>query len=537
MTRTVNAGPGAPGTQSQGGVGTAPVSVDRGQGGRRVRAARLHQGKVILRRLLQGWGHDGERTARCGYRLGSPDAGETWTLRNGRAEHVGRETCASTKLCAVCHDAAALVRAAVVSVAVWRWLEADEDRAAVFVSITPGHRAGDRLDLAHDRLMEAREAVMCPQRAVWRRFRRDFGVADVLWVVEHTVGMNGPHAQLHAVFLLERAWEAEDVDRADAALWMLFRAELDRLGHTGGWSASRAIDIRPVTDGPGLAAYLAKIGLGAEVTGLGGKDGRGEGSVAYLAIPARLAELCGARSPVKMAQVDPEVRRLVDAMREYADLVYSHRERGRRWFKNFAQVRKLVPELGELEAEGLTGARLAAALLELLPVEVRPLIGVGGEDVGPFDDDGVDAEPPAGPESGVLHVDADSWQAASEAWWHGRGCPPGWWTVLAGLLPGVTSWGRIDLAIVVGWMMEDRGIEAAADAVASLAGAHAVEDDIGWSVTWPGTYQTVRTDRESPGQSTAPSPYRAVREPSQHTGGYGKTANNQVSKGGGGSFS
>ncbi|MGE0796087.1 MAG: hypothetical protein AB7O29_12210 [Acidimicrobiia bacterium] len=441
----------------------------------------MHQGVRLLRKLLRQWDHGEQSTARCGFRLGPVEHGETWTLADGQARRVGRETCGNGKLCAVCHDTAALPRAALVSLAVWRWLEADDDHAAVFVSITPGHKAGDRLDLAHDRLMEAREAVMHPQRSAWRRYRRDFGVADILWVAEHTVGRNGPHAQLHVVFLLHRAWDAFEVDRADATLWLMFRDELRRLGHDGGWSVGRAIDVRPVTDGPGLGGYVAKIGLGAEVTALGGKDGQAGDSIAYLAIPARLAELCGRRDPATVAEIDPEVRRLVDALHEYADLVYSPRERGRRWWKNFAGIRKLIPELAGLEASGLRGAKLAAALLDLLPADVRPG-APGGAEPGPFDDDPGDP-PPAHHEGGVLHVDADSWQAANEAWWQARSCPPGWWPLLAGMLAGQP--GQLDLGLVVGWLMEDHGIEAAADAIAQLAGAVAEENDIGWEVTWP----------------------------------------------------
>ncbi|MGE3292458.1 MAG: hypothetical protein AB7O95_13855 [Geminicoccaceae bacterium] len=462
-------GGGLAGVLGGSGAAAAPkVLVDHAQGVQRVRIARQHHGVAVLRRLLRSWGYEDERAAQCGYKLGSPEAGETWALARGKAQRCGRLSCGSAKVCAVCHDTRAIVRAAAVSVAVWRWLEADDEHSAVFVSVTPGHQTGDRLDLAHDRLMEAREAVMHPQRSGWRRFRREHGVRDVLWVAEHTVGVNGPHAQLHLVFLLDREWDAIDADRAHAQLWVAFRAELDRLGHTGGWGADRAIDVRPVVDGPGLAAYVAKIGLGAEVTGLSGKDAKAEGSIAYLAIPARLAELCGRRDPERVAQRNPEVARLLADLREYADLVYSPRERGRRWWKNFAGLRKLVPELADLEGQGLAGAALAAAVVDLLPADVRPDIAAPANDA------------PAG----VLHVDQDSWQAASEAWWHARGCPDGWWQLLWRLLPGIVHRGWVDLGLVVGWLIEDHGLEAAADAIAQLAGAAATETEHGWTVTW-----------------------------------------------------
>ncbi|MCC6227198.1 MAG: hypothetical protein IT195_12445 [Microthrixaceae bacterium] len=460
------------------------VSVDRGQQQQRLRIARAHAGVAILRRLLRSWGHDEERTARCGYRLGSGDEGETWTLRNGRAELRGRERCASTKLCAVCHDKEALVRAAVVSVATHRWLEQDDNNWAAFWSITPGHSHKDRLDLAHDRLLEAREAVFNNRSRWWWTYRKRFGIRDVLWTVEHTVGVNGPHCQLHAVFLIHGIWDADTAQAAHTALWSKFRDELIRLGYSRRFSARSAIDLRPVHDTTGLAAYVAKVGIGAELAGLAGKDGRGEGSISYLEIPARLAELCGRRDPEKVARHDREVRRLVDALHEYADLVYSHRERGRRWWKSFHTTRRLVPELAELEAEGLRGSQLANGLLELLPAEIRPGAGGAEEQLpGPFDDDGTDQAPPAEQhEAGVLHVDSDSWQAAYEAYIQGRRDPNGIWRDAWHLVPD--HHGLVDLTLVVGWLLEDHGLEHTADIIAGWAGAEAVESDIGWDVIW-----------------------------------------------------
>lgn len=477
--------PPRPGSRGQAGgehgTKAAPqVSVDRGQQQQRLRVARVHAGVGLLRRLLKAWGYSDERTARCGWRLGSVDEGETWTLRQGRAEQLGRERCATGKLCALCHDKEALVRAALVSVATHRWMEANDDHWAAFWSITPGHAAGDRLDLAHDRLMEAREAVFSNRSYWWRKYRQTFGVADVLWTVEHTVGHNGPHCQLHAVFLVTFEWDAETAQRAEATLWAKFRTELIRLGYARRFSASSAVDLRPVHDTTGLAAYVAKVGVGAEVTGLGGKDGRGEGSISYLEIPAALAELCGRRDPLEVAKRNREVERLLGHLREYVDLVYSPRERGRKWWKNLHTVRKLVPELAELEAQGLRGSQLANGLLELLPPEVRP--GAQEQTPGPFDDDGLDDEPPAEVESGILHVDADSWQAATEAYWRRRREWDHWGHLAWQLVPD--HQGLLDLNLMVGWLLEDHGIEATADLLADLAGAEAVEGEFGWDVVW-----------------------------------------------------
>lgn len=481
--------------QAGGDAGTQPgpqVSVDRGQSNQRLRIARAHAGVALQRRLLKAWGYGDERTARCGWRLGAVDDGETWTLRHGRAEQLNRERCASGKLCAVCHDKEALVRAAVVSVATHRWMEADDQHWCVFWSITPGHSVKDRLDINHDRLMEAREAVFNWKSYWWKKYRQRFGVADVLWTVEHTVGMNGPHCQLHAVFLIDREWDAQTADAAHGALYARFREELIRLGYSRRFSADSAIDMRPVHDTTGMASYVAKVGIGAEVTGLGGKDGRGEGSVSYLEIPAILADLCGRRDPLEVAKRDREVKRLVGHLKEYADLVYSHRERGRKWWKNLQSARKLVPELAVFEADGLRGSQLATALLELLPAEIRPGAQAaveGGEAPGPFDDDGLDAEPPPELESGILHVDADSWQAAVEAYIGGRRQSDGVWRETWHIVPDFAPGSLPDLALVVGWLLEDHGIEGTADLLARWAGAEAVETDFGWDVIWSGAHR------------------------------------------------
>jgi hypothetical protein len=110
-----------------------------------VRAARLHDGVRILRLLLRAWGQGDQRTAGCGLKLGSPNGPEVWTRRDGHARRCDRARCGSSKLCAVCHDVLGLVRAALISVAVWRWYEQSEDHFAVFLSIAAGHRSSDRL--------------------------------------------------------------------------------------------------------------------------------------------------------------------------------------------------------------------------------------------------------------------------------------------------------------------------------------------------------------------------------------------------------
>ncbi|MGD9750005.1 MAG: hypothetical protein AB7W59_03310 [Acidimicrobiia bacterium] len=344
--------------------------------------------------------------------------------------------------------------------AVWRWL-ADERHDAWFVSIAPGHAAGDDLAELATRLLDARGAVMKSDREAWRKVRRRLGIVDVAWTLEASYGANGPHPGLHLVLLTERRWQPEDVDRFEAWLWLEFRRELAERGGTRRMSVSAGIDVRPVDDPAGLGRYLTKWGIGAELAGEMSKLGRNGENVPYSAIPAVLAAELGRRDLVRVMGADRRVRRLVEAWGEFVRFATTDRQH--RWYSGFRTLGKLVPEL-----QGVTGRNERIAVCtELLPPELRP---ARHDDAEQTDDDAEGDSTTAE----TIAIDAEPWAAAQRAWWGDRAMLP----------KSLQRWrcSHAPLELVTCWLAEDAGADIAAAALAELAGAMVTHDAGRWSV-------------------------------------------------------
>lgn len=451
---------GLDGLRPDGAVSVIPrrFGGDCGDDGRLTTLQR-HAGRAMARRLLDGIGLREHRLRRCGYSLGP---GRTFKVGgDGRVRSAGVERCANARVCPVCGPAAAAVRGAEIGAAVWRWLDAEEENGAIFVSIAASHRPSDKLADLHDQLLVARAAVMRSDDETYRRFRRRFGIIDVAWKAEHSFGTNGPHPGLHAIFLVDRPWSAVDAQRAEAWLVVRFRAELAAAGFQGRLSSEHGVDLRPVDDPRGAGAYLAKWGIGAELAGEAAKLGRNIDSMPYGAIPSVLAHDLGRRDPYRMAERDPGVRRLVEAWGEFVTVALGDR---RHWYRGFRRLNDLVPEL-----RGITRPveRIAIAV-EVLPPELRP----------PRHDDAEEDDAQADEGRPLLIIDSNAWAAAQATWFRPDRVPPHWhqrrWRWLDGragpLLP---------LELATAWVAEDEGLAAAAGAVAELCGAVVVADDRG----------------------------------------------------------
>lgn len=489
--------------------GSAAVSVLRDQTGgpgdlrdeQRGRVLGRHSGRLMQRRLLGRMGMRQHRLATCGF---SMEPGRRFRVADGKARAVGVERCGNGRVCAVCGPMVATQRAAEVGAAVWRWLEGDERRGAYFVSIAASHRRDDKLADLVGYLLDARADVMNPEDPTWRAVRQRVGIADVAWTLEANIGANGPHPGLHLVLLTDRCWSAADVDGFEAFLCMAMRASMRALGFTGRLSAEHGIDVRPVDDPAGIGRYLNKWGIGAELTGEMCKLGRNGDNVPYSAIPSVLAAELGRQDITRVARQDRRVAALVAAWGDYVRLALSDK---RKWYSGFHRLTTLVPELKGVA----TRNERVAICTEVLPEELRPerLDDAEGED---------DGEPAT-----MLTVEPDAWAVAQKSWWQGHGIRlvPWRWRRMA-----------VPLELAVVWLIEDHGLDDAAEAVADLAGADLFGTEHGLTIA----YQPVRTDRESPGQGPADCPYRAVRRSSQDTERYGENATQRAGKGGGGSF-
>lgn len=439
---------------------TVPAQVSDG----RRKAVAQTVGRRMVGKLLRGMGLAEHRAAQCGWQLGT---GRSFRVGpDGRAKITGTVQCANGRLCPVCGPRLAAVRAAEVGAATWRWMTGAEGRSAVFVSIAVGHRPTDRLGDVHEALAGAREDVMRSSDRRWRAFRQRHGIADVAWVLEHNHGANGPHPQVHAVFLVDRWWDEHEVSRAEAWLVLTFREALAARGWHGRLSIAHGIDIRPVDDPAGIGRYLTKWAIGAEVAGQWHKTGKTAESMPYTAVPYALAER-GVSDPYgPRAQADPHARRLVAAWQEYARLAIAD---GRHWYRGFHRLRTLVPEL-----DGATNAReRIAAAVEILPADLR------WEEAEQVEADDADEE---GLASG-LDVEPEAWAGALAAWQRHRHR----WAHLLRAAIGEWHGPPVPLELAVLWLVEDHGTEAAASAVAELAGADVADDGTLWTVSYDAT--------------------------------------------------
>lgn len=414
-----------------------------------------HAGRLMQRRMLGLMGMRQHRLATCGF---SMEGGRRFKVSGGKARTVAVERCGNSRVCQVCGPMVATQRAAEVGAATWRWLTQSDGHGAYFVSIAASHTASDELADVASILLDARADVMNPACQSWKAFRQRAGIVDMAWTMEANTGANGPHPGLHLVLLVDRWWTAEDADRVDAWLTLAFRASMRALGFKGRLSAEHGIDVRPVDDPAGLGRYLTKWGVGSELAGEMGKLGRNGENVPYSAIPALLAAELGRADLHRAMRQDRQVARLVD---EWAKFVRFALADKRKWYAGFHRLNELVPEL-----KGLTKRdERVAVCTEVLPVELRP---AEHDDAESEDDD----EPAV-----TLVVDPDAWAVAQRSWWHGDGLRlvPGRWRRMA-----------VPLELAVCWLLEDHGIDVAAEALADLADAELTGHEYGLAVGYPG---------------------------------------------------
>lgn len=430
----------------------------------RRRTLAAYAGREMGRRLLDGAGLRDVRARRCGWRLG--DDRVFVRAPDGRTKAVAIERCAMGRICPVCGPAEAAVRAAETGAAVWRWMTASDEHAAVFVSIAPSHKATDRLEDLHAQLLAARNAVMRSSHRAWKTFRARYGITDLAWKVEHNVGRNGYHVGLHLILLTSRPWEAIDAQRAGAWLLLRLREELTAAGYTGRLSATHGIDLRAVTDPTIVARYLLKWGIGRELAAEADKLGRNGENVPLAAIPSILAEELGRHDPHRRTRIDRRVRLLVAGWVEFVKVATADTAK---WYRGFRNLKDLVPELRDVSRPA---DRIAAAT-DVLPVELRP-------------ERTLDAETEEDVEDGErLTVAGDVWSAALYAWWRGEGGPVPWARRRREWLDDPHSGALLPLDLAVAWLSEDDGLEAVAHVLADLAGAEAQRDAYGWTVTYP----------------------------------------------------
>lgn len=469
---------------------------------RRLRMRQRGTGRRMSQRILEAFPTIVRcRAGKCGRPLGRRRVLEQV---DGFTRPVEREQCGFA-WCQTCGPRIANTRAAEVAAATFRWLDANPDRhGAVFVTVTIGHRHGDHLADIEAYLLDARAAVMASAARPWKTMRETFGIYDLTWSVEHTVGANGPHPHLHLVLLTERRYgenelEGEDLNRLKGELERRLFYALRHEGFAGAFG-DHAVDVTPVYDVVGAARYITgadgfdegaatKWGIGHELAGGGfNKQGRVDTSVPYVAIPYLLAERLGERHPAQHLD-DPVDGPLI---RHYATFVeVLTKGTPRRRYRGFRHLKDLVPELRGVT---LIRDRLRIAL-DALPDE---LTWEGVEDYDGDEASSAVEDPPPMSEELEAVDDGEGIDGPVTPPAPSRRriiIYPGAWTRLAGLYYTATmpnDWALrrlitvrrtesdygptppLDLAIC--WAADDDGLDYAAAELAAMVDAEVVTD-------------------------------------------------------------
>ncbi len=193
------------------------------------------------------------RPARCRWRIAAdvsvhhdPEKGAHWG---------GIERCSSVWACPVCSAVIRAERAREVMAAVEAWQA--QGGSLAFVTLTVRHKHGDDLRTTLDAVLRGFQRLQ--SGAPWVRFKQRFGVRGVIRSVEVTLGANGWHPHIHALFFLDRPLSAGDVDEWESSMFGRWAGIVTRLGARLP-TQPRGIDVRPAdADGRVVGQYLAKL--------------------------------------------------------------------------------------------------------------------------------------------------------------------------------------------------------------------------------------------------------------------------------------
>lgn len=195
------------------------------------------------------------RPARCRWRIGEL----VGVHHSGEADTPGHwsgvERCGSIHACPVCAAVIRAERAREIQVGVVNW-QADE-KHLVFVTLTMRHRKTDKLAVTLDAALKAWQRLL--QGSSWGRFRKKYGVRGYVRAVEITLGANGWHPHLHALFFTDQPMseaESKDMEADLYTRWGKYIVEFEGALP----SKLRGVDVRPADkNGRVVAQYLSKV--------------------------------------------------------------------------------------------------------------------------------------------------------------------------------------------------------------------------------------------------------------------------------------
>ena len=220
----------------------------------------------VAQGILQAMGH---RTCTCMHHV---QGGDPTVLKTKHGCHYGNlMVCGMPWTCPPCASRISERRREEIETAVERHME--ETGGKVFmITLTFPHGAEDDLKKMLKRLRKALTRFKGSRRM--GKLKKFLEVVGTIRALEVTWGvLNGWHPHVHEIWLLGPEFNEEDLEGLQEELLLLWR----RACKNSGFSEPDAYHGVDVTTGEDLAGYIAKWGMGAELTKANikrGKEGR-----------------------------------------------------------------------------------------------------------------------------------------------------------------------------------------------------------------------------------------------------------------------
>lgn len=213
------------------------------------------------------------RPARCRWRCAADV-----TVHGGGdqgAHFSGTERCGSIWACPVCAAVIRAQRAEDIQRTVEAWQE--DGGSVVFVTLTMRHTKSDPLAVTLNAAAEGFRRLLSSAS-----YRRDFaptmGIEGYVRSVEVTLGSNGWHPHVHALFFVRDPLSKAQVNQWTSEMFSRWAEVVTRLGAKMP-SKERGVDVRVAdTHGKVIAEYLSKLQeakIGSEVARFDFKTGKG----------------------------------------------------------------------------------------------------------------------------------------------------------------------------------------------------------------------------------------------------------------------
>lgn len=215
--------------------------------------------------------------------LGEVDIHKT---ERGDVYFAGLQLCDNRLRCPMCATRRALEDGEEIQAALDAHLE--DNGGAVLATFTLPHHRGDRLEKLLEVVQDSYRHAL--EGREWRELAEDLGyIGQLVKSREITVAPEGHgwHPHIHAILLFEQPLNEDDRSQVEEVLYARWTRRIqEKHGHK---RPTKAHGVR-VVSGEGAGSYVAKLGLGREVSSLALKQGRGEQHLTAFELLAHLYE-------------------------------------------------------------------------------------------------------------------------------------------------------------------------------------------------------------------------------------------------------